>query len=157
MQNCIQFIADNSNNKAYKGNDLTMMSFHKLIIEKKEVFLLHVWNNKKIETFYQIFKTFLREMMYGRTDDEQYLPKIIVFGNFGIDVHKKIAHETLEKIERKFGLVQKIHETTGNDNKQKNLLLTNIKEKDIFNLQVHVYESYFSEYKPIWFSLDLKI
>lgn len=155
MQNSIQFIANNSNNGAYKGNELSMMSFHKLKIQKNEMFLLNVWNNRKIETFYQIFKTFLREMMYGRTNNEQQLPPLIVFGNFGIDFQKKIAQEILEKIERKFGLEQKIREPTNDENKHTNYLLTNIKERDFFNLQVHVYESYFSEQKPIWFSLDL--
>jgi len=78
--------------------------------------------------------------------------KVIVVGDFNINVNNQVESQQLLDYMRKYGLslINNIGEMSNNGNTQIDLLFsTDVSD----SIPMHWYESYFSYHKPLWFSI----
>jgi len=152
-------ICHNANEKAEATNCMLEMSMFQYKRNDDCIYICSVYKHPilKMSEFYKEFKEFLSESIHYSTNNNDYNPKLFVFGDFNIDfnVEKKYLNIFLNEL----GLHSTFENTsTHNSNNQIDWCFTNVNKTTINDKQRFesgVYESWFSDHKPIWLKINL--
>jgi len=155
----MQFVDDNSRQCFYpKKNDILEISLFVLNLpNEKQIFICHVYNHPKNskKNFWKEFKQFLRKNLKTEGNDKYQLTShLFVLGDFNINVEENNQFY-VKKFREKLGLSFLHVNSTTDRNTCIDWCLTNVNHVDI-NYECVVYESFFSDHKPIILRLKLE-
>jgi exonuclease III len=134
------------------------MGLFKIKVKDEDVFFCLVYKhpNHSVKDFWAELKEFLRKNLRN-TKNSHVIDKLFLVGDFNIDfVELKTEGKTfVDKCANKLGLKHVLikRPTTDRDTCIDNVL-TNVEKREL-NYASMLYESYFSDHKPIWISIDI--
>jgi hypothetical protein len=154
----MQFVDDNSRHCFYpKRNDILEISLFSLNLpNEKQIFICHVYNHPKNSRkgFWKEFKEFLRKYLkQERGDKYKFEDALFVLGDFNINVDDD-DHFYVKKMRDKLGLSFLHVQATTDRNTSIDWCLTNVNHS-LINYDCQVYESFFSDHKPIILRIKL--
>jgi hypothetical protein len=144
-----EFVIDNTANGLYRQtkNHLELSLFKFTLKDGTEIYLCHVYNhpNNPRRSFWNEIKTFLRQNL--QTDEDKGITSnLFVMGDFNIDLKKDDS--IIQKFANKLGLYTLHQQVTTDRNTCIDWCLSNVDSRTI-NYGGEVYESFFSDHKPI--------
>jgi len=154
----MQFVDDNSRNCLYpRKNDILEISLFALNLPNEtQIYICHVYNHPKNErkNFWQEFKEFLRKHLKTERNDRYKLASpVFILGDFNIHVNENNDFY-VKKMRDKLGL-SFLHVSQTTDRKTCiDWCLTNVNHSQQ-SYDCVVYESFFSDHKPIILRLKL--
>jgi nucleoside-triphosphatase THEP1 len=152
----IKFIKDNSENKLYSTNKNLEIGIFYFKINGDPVYICYLSNHQdnNIASFWHEFKKFIRQI--SDTAKKGVYPKLFIIGTFNINQSSTEELEIISKIKTKFCLINLINLPSTDLNTSLDWCLTNvINENETLKYETMLYESYFSEHKPIWLKFYL--
>lgn len=151
-RSCV-FVADNSPQQdgIYEQSDVCEMALLKCRMNDQLVlYFCCVYRHPNAPNFYNQFRDFLRDHLGTRLFDKKLKNKVFVFGDFNIDLLRDDKDKRAkEAIEKELHLHQLVIVPTTDRNTCIDWCLTNVKNDKLPHSAI-VYESYFSDHKPIW-------
>jgi exonuclease III len=153
----VNFIKDNSTNGLYSsssGVELALLTVN--LANRQKIFVCSLYNHPKnsFQSFWDEFKTFIIDNI-PHIRDKSKAPIIFVFGDFNFNLlqRKSISDENLGKFLNKFHLkLTNIDRCTTDRETLIDWCLTNANSN--LRLKAFVYESFFSDHKPLWLYID---
>ena len=147
-----QFVNDNTAAGLYEKtkDNLELSMFQMRLKDGKQVFLCHVYNhpNNSKRMFWHEFKAFLRSNLQTDQNTERIMSNLFVVGDFNIEYNQERGEKTFEELGLRFLHTQ----VTTDRNTCIDWCLTNV-DKSLINYDCQVYESFFSDHKPIILSI----
>jgi hypothetical protein len=150
-----EFVSDNTSGGLYKQSKdhLELSLFQMSTKGGKRVYICHVYNHpgNLMRTFWHEFKTFLRSHLH--LDEHNRVASILfVLGDFNINLMDDDAR-LVNKMREELGLVFLHNSPTTDRGTCIDWCLTNVVDGSIgYNCQV--YESYFSDHKPVILTIN---
>jgi exonuclease III/nucleoside-triphosphatase THEP1 len=157
------FIADNLNVKAKDSEnsakvqlEMSLYKYDYLCSVTKSFYICSLYKHINMDNkqFYDEFRKFLLAHLSSSRDLTKINKRIIIFGNFNMDFNK--MPKSMEKLYNDLQLMpQFINTPTHKSGAQFDWCFTNA--NDLFhqhNINVVAYESFFSDYSPIWISIN---
>ena len=153
--NACRFVADNSPNSdgIYStSSDIVEMGLMKFYINTNKIaYLCFVYRHPKASDFWHQLKDFLTRHLSTRLMTNcRIKDRLILVGDFNIDLLDLESDKRIkEKIEKDLGLEQLVVMPTTDRGTCIDWCATNI-EQENYPHKVIVYESFFSDHKPLW-------
>jgi exonuclease III len=146
-----KFVNDNTTAGIYKQtkDNLELSLYQMTLKDGVQVFICHVYNhpNNPRRRFWEEFKTFLRTNL--ETDNnKKILSKMFIMGDFNIDYDEEDSY-IRRKLETTLGLKFLHNQKTTDRDTCIDWCLTNELNNDEINYDCQVYESYYSDHKPL--------
>lgn len=150
----LRFCADNSNTVDnipgyFEGNDITEISLHYITINRYKIYLCNVYNHPSVgkSKLFSVLIDFLKQHIPFKNG--RFNEPIFIFGDFNINLKQDEKSEKLVKdIYNNYRLTSLIDQVTTDKHTQIDWILTNT-NKDNLKYKAMVYESYFSDHKPL--------
>jgi hypothetical protein len=153
----ILYKGDNTNNGLYKtskGLEIGMICFK---INNQLLYICYLQNHQDlhINTFWAEFKQFITQYMPLETED-QIKKSLFVIGTFNLNANDSKQNILISRMKEIYGVENMIHTASTDYNCLMDWCQTNIErhlEDRPVKCQAMLYESCFSEHKPIWLNL----
>jgi hypothetical protein len=145
-----EFVADNSKDGLYNSSTILEISCIRVKLKRVYHYFVYLYNHpkEKFANFYAELTKFLNQNIPDIGKDNA--PPVYLFGDVNKDIHKK--QDKLAQFKTHFGLVATIPKVpTTNYNTTIDWFMTN--QTDIHRMTPGVYESYFSDHKPLTLEL----
>jgi exonuclease III len=157
LTNRTNFILDNSTNGYYNsssGVELALMTLQ--LPNNGTLYICFLYNHpsNSFASFWQSFKDFLTTNI-PNARNKNLAPPILIFGDFNFNLlqRKTISDENLNKFLSKFALkFTNLSKSTTDRETLIDWCLSNAEGKN--KMKFFVYESYFSDHKPLWLYLE---
>jgi len=143
-------VADNSKDGLYNSSTILEISCIRVKLKRVYHYFVYLYNHpkEKFANFYAELTKFLNQNIPDIGKDNA--PPVYLFGDVNKDIHKK--QDKLAQFKTHFGLVATIPKVpTTNYNTTIDWFMTN--QTDIHRMTPGVYESYFSDHKPLTLEL----
>ena len=147
------FVADNSPRQdgCFDSSDVCEMGLLRCRIKENNViYFCCVYRHPNASDFYKKLRDFLRTHIGTRLIDNKFKSKVFVLGDFNIDLLRTDKDKRVkEAIEKELHLRQLVLVSTTDRETCIDWCMTNAKSTKLPHEAI-VYESYFSDHKPIW-------
>jgi exonuclease III len=150
LVNKTELVHDNSNNGIYNSTSILEISCIRIKIKDKYHYIVYLYNhpNRPFKDFYSEFKAFLIQYIpnIGKID----APPVYIFGDVNKDIDKK--KDKLAEFQNDLGLMPNVPKIPTTDHATKiDWFLSN--NTNLSTMVSSVYESYFSDHKPLTLEL----
>ena len=153
------FIADNLNCKDESNVkiqlEMSLYKYDNVCAVTKSFYVCSLYKHIEMDNkkFYDEFKSFLLSHLSSSKDTNVLNRKLIILGNFNMDFNK--MPKSMDKLFADLQLKPKLLNTfTHKSKKQLDWCFTNLDDSIVSKFDVVAYESFYSDYSPLWIDID---